>query len=51
MKQLQGLKNFSLNIRELMLKCKNGEKITREEQQTIVEFYLETIDYLSKATS
>lgn len=54
MTQLEGLKNFSLNIKDTMLKIKDAErhigiaKLTKGEQCTILQFYLEVVDYLSK---
>jgi hypothetical protein len=54
MTQIQGLKNFSINIKKTMLKisdARKGNKVAKlfpEEQSEILEFYLEVVDYLSK---
>jgi len=48
MDQKDGLINFSKNITPIMGKCKNGQKLTKEEQNTIVEFYLEVLNYIMK---
>ena len=54
MTQLEGLKNFSLNIKGTMLRIKEATgrgKVARlgfHEQDTILQFYLEVVDYLSK---
>lgn len=49
MEQLQGLKNFTANIKPTMLKIKDGKKPIASEMQSILQFYLEVVDYLSKA--
>lgn len=46
MTQKQGLKNFAVNIKGTMKKCQNGEKLTKDEQNTILQFYLEVVDFL-----
>lgn len=54
--QLQGLKNFSVNIAGTMEKIKtaynNGKgvpaKLDYHEQCNILQYYLEVINYLSK---
>jgi len=54
MTQLEGLKNFSLNIKPVMLKIRDAKrefkvaKLTTSEQSRILEYYLEVVDYLSK---
>jgi hypothetical protein len=53
--QLQGLKNFSQNIKPTMLKIKEAKygkppKLSSEELNSILQFYLETINYLSNQT-
>lgn len=46
--QLQGLKNFAQNIKPTMLKIKNGEKVSKPELDSVLQFYLEAIDYIWK---
>ena len=54
--QVQGLKNFSVNIKDTMLKIKDAvrdgkgkpAKLTIHEQNSIMQFYLEVVDYLGK---
>ncbi len=46
--QLQGLKNFSENIKDTMLKLRTKEKLTPSERESIVQYYLEIVDYLSQ---
>lgn len=46
MEKKQGLKNFIVNIKPVMVKCRDGKKLTKDEQKTIVAFYLEVINYL-----
>ena len=48
MEQKQGLRNFTQNIKPVMLKCKDGKRLTKNEQKQIVEFYLEVVDFISK---
>ena len=54
MTQLEGLRNFSINIKDTMLKIKDAtrnSKLARlesHEQDNILQFYLEVVDYLSK---
>lgn len=48
MEQKTGIQNFVVNLKETMLKLKNGERLTRDEQKTIVEFYLEVADFIWK---
>ncbi len=48
MEQKQGLRNFVQNIKPVMLKCKGGKKLTKDEQGQIVQFYLEVVDFISK---
>lgn len=47
MTQLEGLKNFAVNIKPTMLKIKEGKKLTQSELQAILQFYLEVMDYLA----
>ena len=47
MSNKQGLVNFSKNIEPIMLKCKGGKKLTKEEQLEIMEYYLEVLHYLA----
>lgn len=42
----RGVMNFTQNIKPLMMKCRKGEKITKDEQRQIVEYYLEVVHYL-----
>lgn len=49
MTQLEGLRNFALNIKPTMLSIKNGEKVSQPELASLLQFYLEVLDYLSKA--
>jgi hypothetical protein len=44
----EGLKNFVVNIKPTMLKCQSGARLTKDEQYTIAQFYLEVIHYLSQ---
>ena len=48
MGQLQGLKNYIYNIKPVMLKLRTKKRLTTEERETIVQFYLEVADYLSR---
>lgn len=41
-----GLRNFVKNINPVILKCRKGEKLTKDEQGQIVQFYLEVIQVL-----
>ena len=54
MTQLEGLKNFSQNIKGTMEKLhatKNTTaKLSYSEAHSLVNFYLEVVDYLSKQT-
>ena len=43
MNNTEGLKNFARNIKPIMEKCRDGKKLSKDEQSTIVQFYLETI--------
>lgn len=49
--QLQGLKNFAVNIKATMLKIKNREKVSKPELDSVLQFYLETIDFLGNITA
>lgn len=54
--QLTGLKNFAVNIRPIahkldtIIKYKAGDKatLTKVEANSLLQFYLETVNYLSK---
>lgn len=54
MTQLEGLKNFSGNIKATMMKLHETKnptvKLTYSEAHSLVNFYLEVVDYLSKQT-
>lgn len=43
----KGLRNFVVNIKPIMEKCRDGVKLHKEEQKQIVSFYLETIHVLT----
>ena len=43
MTQIQGLKNFSINIKDTI-----GKKLLPDERHSIVQFYLEVLDYLNE---
>lgn len=49
MTQLQGIKNFAINLKPSILKIKNGKKLLPDELNSIREFYLEVVDYTWKA--
>ncbi len=44
---MEGLKNFALNIKPLMFKLRTNEKLTKEEKEKIVQFYLEVINVVT----
>lgn len=46
MAQIMGLTNFAKNIEGTMLKIKKGEKVSQSELQSILQFYLEVVNYL-----
>ena len=48
LEQKTGIQNFLVNIRETMLKLKNGEELTTDERRQITEFYLEVADFIWK---
>lgn len=56
MTQTEGLKNFAANIKPVMLKIKKSvsdgkgkpAQLGLSEQNSILQFYLEVADYLSK---
>jgi len=54
MTQKEGIRNYSLNIRDSMLKIQEATnknkvaKLTTSEQYSILNFYLEVVDYLSR---
>jgi hypothetical protein len=54
MTQLEGLKNYSLNINGIMEKLHTTKnptvKLSFSEAHSLVNFYLEVVDYLSKQT-
>ena len=39
----QGLKNFTENIRPIMDKCRDREELNSDEQNTILQFYMEVV--------
>jgi hypothetical protein len=39
--EFEGLKNFTRNIKPVILKIKDGKKLTQSELNQIKEFYLE----------
>ena len=41
---MDGIKNFCVNIKPVMLKVKNGEKLTNSERDQILQFYLEVVN-------
>ena len=43
---MEDLKNFLINIKPIMLKVKNGEELTDNEREEIVQFYLEVSSFL-----
>jgi len=45
---MEGLKNFIVGIKPIMLKLKNGEKLAEWETKQIVQFYLETVAVVSQ---
>lgn len=47
MESSKGLRNFVQNIQPVIMKCKHGEKLTKDDRSQIVEFYLEAIHVLS----
>jgi len=56
MEQKQGLQNFAVNIKDIMQKVEDTitegmgkpAKLTLHEQRSILQFYLEVVDYISK---
>ena len=49
MEQKQGLKNFSVNINPIIKKLHfTNDKLTKSERESIFQFYMEVISYLSK---
>lgn len=48
MEQKQGLKNMAINIEKSMVKITKREKLTQTELDSIAQFYLEVVNYLSK---
>ena len=44
----RGIKNYLQNIKPTMLKLKDGERLLRSEEQSIVEFYLEVNHFISE---
>ena len=44
----QGLVNFTHNIKPIMEKCRDGKKLTKDEQGTIVQYYLEVIVFINE---
>ena len=51
MTQLEGIRNFAKNIEPTMKKIKRKEKVKTEELQSVLQFYLEVLDYLGKHNS
>ena len=49
MEQLQGIKNFTANIQPVMLRIRNGRTVTKPELESVLQFYLEVVNYLAKA--
>lgn len=45
----EGIANFILNIKPIMEKCRDGKNLTKQEQSTIKEFYLEVIHYVANS--
>ena len=49
MEQTEGIRNFAVNIKPIMLKIKDGKRrFTAGELQSILQFYLEVVDCLSR---
>ena len=46
MRQIDGLRNFTVNIKPIMTKIKNDERLTLEEAHQVLQFYLEVADYI-----
>lgn len=46
MTQEQGIKNFAVNIKPTMLKIKENKELTQSELDSVLQFYLEVVDYL-----
>lgn len=44
---MEGIKNFCISIKPIMLKVKNGEKLTEDDRYRIVQFYLEVVNIAS----
>ena len=40
MENIEGVENFSINIKPVMMKLKNGGKLSSDEKNQIVQFYL-----------
>ncbi len=51
MGQKQGLKNFALNIQPAIHKLRDRAKLSEGEQESIVQFYLEVVNYLAQPDS
>ena len=47
MTQLEGIRNFAVNIKPAMLKIKAGKKLSYSELQSVLQFYLEVVDYVA----
>jgi hypothetical protein len=48
MEEFNDLKNFVINLKPTMLRLKNGEELTTDEKNKIINFYLEVSTLLSK---
>lgn len=47
MEQLEGLRNFAVNLKPTMKQIEGRKKLLPSELQSILQFYLEVVDYLS----
>lgn len=47
MEQKQGLVNFAQNVEPIIQKCRDRKKLMISEQESIVQFYLEVLNYLT----
>jgi len=48
MDKKEGLLNYCLNIRPIMLKILEGKEIHNDELKSIMEFYREVMSYLAE---
>ena len=51
MDRLTEIKNHILNVKATILKLQHDEKLTQEEKNYIVQFYIEIADYVSTLKS